>query len=411
MDAQPTAATAAMRSRVVVALVAATFVISASFGLNMPLLPSLIAAVSPDAAARVPLHAGLLGALFTLALGAAAPAWGALSDRTGRRTVLLLGMTGFAITLAMFARPSGLPEVYAEQLLTGVWAAAVMPVSSALVADLAPDDHWRASRLAWLNMALVAGFVLGPVAGSAADRLLLQDATPGVLVTPFLATAGLAVPVVLMLWAWAPRGLPARNAASATRTRSGSVRPLLALTFVVSFAIGVFEVAIAIRGGRALGLTLVQTGALFTGCSLVMFAAQATVFSRWVRPASTAAVLAPAFAGVAGGMALAGWASSFGVYGLAVGLFAVSGGVLVPVLAYWVSREAGPAQGAQLGRQTAAAGLGQAAGSAFAGVAFDAFGPTGAALWVGAAAPLAAAVLAAIVHARLTSSNLATEPR
>lgn len=411
MGAPPVAAPAAATSRVVLALIAATFVISASFGLNMPLLPSLIAAVSPGAAAKVPLHAGLLGAVFTLALGSAAPAWGALSDRTGRRAVLLLGMAGFAITMVLFASPSGLPAVYGVQFLSGVWAAAVMPVSSALVADLAPDDHWRASRLAWLNMALVAGFVLGPVAGSAAEWLLLRDVTPGVLVTPFLATAALAVPVVLMLWAWTPRGKPVRNADQAPRARGGAVRPLLALTFVVSLAIGVFEVAIAIRGGRALGLSAVQTGTLFTSCSVVMFVAQATVFSRWVKPASTVAVLAPAFAGVAGGMALAGWAPSFAVYALAVGLFAASGGVLVPVLAYWVSREAGPAQGAQLGRQTAAAGLGQAAGSAFAGVAFDVFGPTGTALWAGAAAPLAAAVLAVIVHARLATSDLANAPR
>jgi predicted MFS family arabinose efflux permease len=111
-----------------------------------------------------------------------------------------------------------------------------------------------------------------------------------------------------------------------------------------------------------------------------------------------------------GGMALAGWASSFGVYALAVGQFAVSAGVLVPVPAYWVSREAGPAQGAQLGRQTAAAGLGQAAGSAFAGVVFDGFGPTGTALWAGAAAPLAAAVLAVIVRARLATAELARAP-
>jgi len=411
MAAPPPAALAATRSRVVLALVAATFVISASFGLNMPLLPSLIAAVSPSGAARVALHAGLLGALFTLSLGAAAPAWGALSDRTGRRTVLLLGMAGFAITMAVFASPSSLQAVYGEQVLSGIWAVAVMPVSSALVADLAPDDHWRASRLAWLNMALVAGFVLGPVAGSAADRLLLRDVTPGVLVTPFLATAVLAAPVVLMLWAWAPRGKPVRSAGPAHSPKGLTLRPLLALTFVVSLAIGVFEVAIAIRGGRALGLTMAQTGALFTGCSVVMFAAQAVVFSRWVKPASTAALLAPAFAAIAGGMALAGWAPSFAVYALAVGLFAASGGVLVPVLAYWVSREAGPAQGAQLGRQTAAAGLGQAAGSAFAGVAFDIIGPTGAALWVGAAVPLAAAVLALIVHARLTAAGLANAPR
>jgi predicted MFS family arabinose efflux permease len=405
MTRQPDSGPSGARSRVVLALVAATFVISASFGLNMPLLPPLIEAVSPGGAANVPLHASLLAALFTLALGAAAPAWGALSDRTGRRPVLLLGMAGFAVTMAVFSSPSGLAALYGEQLLSGLWAAAVMPVSSALVADLAPNDHWRASRLAWLNMALVAGFVLGPVAGSAAERLLLHDVTPGVLVTPFLATAVLALPVVLMLWRWTPRGRPVRSSGSTPRAGGASLRTLLALTFVVSLAIGVFEVAIAIRGGRALGLTAVQTGALFTSCSLVMFAAQAAVFSPWVNPRSTARILAPAFAGLAAGMVVAGWAQSFAAYALAVGLFAASGGVLVPVLAYWVSREAGPAQGAQLGRQTAAAGLGQAVGSAFAGVAFASVAPSGIGLWAGAAVALAATLFAAAVRPHLTTKD------
>jgi predicted MFS family arabinose efflux permease len=407
MTRQPDSGPSGARSRVVLALVAATFVISASFGLNMPLLPPLIEAVSPGGAANVPLHAGLLAALFTLALGAAAPAWGALSDRTGRRPVLLLGMAGFAVTMAVFSSPSGLAALYGEQLLSGLWAAAepatgpsTNPATSAMLSQAR-----RASRLAWLNMALVAGFVLGPVAGSAAERLLLHDVTPGVLVTPFLATAVLALPVVLMLWRWTPRGRPVRSSGSTPRAGGASLRTLLALTFVVSLAIGVFEVAIAIRGGRALGLTAVQTGALFTSCSLVMFAAQAAVFSPWVNPRSTARILAPAFAGLAAGMVVAGWAQSFAAYALAVGLFAASGGVLVPVLAYWVSREAGPAQGAQLGRQTAAAGLGQAVGSAFAGVAFASVAPSGIGLWAGAAVALAATLFAAAVRPHLTTKD------
>jgi len=384
------------RNRAVVSLIAAIFAISITFGLNMPLLPPLIAAVTARGeAVSIPLHAGLLAAVFTFALGAAAPVWGAWSDRVGRRPLLLIGMGGFAATLFVFAAPAGLPALYAVQLLTGAAAAAVMPVASALVADLAPDDHWRASRLAWLNMALVAGFVLGPVAGTMADRLLLRDvAGQTVLVTPFLAASVLALLVLAMLWRWAPgtpSGLPARRAGPGPQA---GVRALLALTFMVSLSIGVFEVAIAIRGGRTLGLSLGQVGALFTGCSLLMFAAQAAVFSPRVQPRGTAELLAPAFVVLAMGMAVAGFATSFPLYAVAVALFAVSGGVLVPVLAYWVSRRAGGAQGRQLGRQTAAAGLGQAAGSSLAGVLFDSAAPSGAALWLGAALVLGAALFA-----------------
>jgi predicted MFS family arabinose efflux permease len=118
------------------------------------------------------------------------------------------------------------------------------------------------------------------------------------------------------------------------------------------------------------------------------------VFSPWVKPRRTSAMLAPAFVGLAAGLAGAGFAGGFGPYVAAVTLFATSGGVLVPVLAYWVSRNAGGAQGAQLGRQTAAAGLGQAAGSSLAGLIFGSAAPAGTALWVGAGLSGAAAVLA-----------------
>ena len=389
----PQSGPASVRNRAILALLAATFVISVTFGLNMPLLPPLIAAVSRgDREVSGPLHAGLLAAVFTFALGAAAPAWGAWSDRVGRRPVLVLGMAGFAASMLIFSRPSTLASLYAEQLFSGISAAAVMPVSSALVADLAPDDHWRASRLAWLNMALVAGFILGPVAGSLAERLLLTSASGAVLVVPFLATAIVAAPVVAMLW----RSVP-RSRAGPTRLamrRRALVTPLLGLTFAVSLAIGVFEVAIAVRGGGTLRLSPARVAALFTSCSVVMFLAQAVVFSPWVKPRRTAALLAPAFVGLAVGLAGAGFAGGFGPYVAAVTLFATSGGVLVPVLAYWVSRNAGGAQGAQLGRQTAAAGLGQAAGSGLAGLVFASAAPPGAALWVGAGLAGAAAVLA-----------------
>lgn len=389
-------------ARSVRALIAATFVIASAFGLNMPLLPPLIAAVSKGAGTSVPLHSGLLAAVFTFALGAAAPAWGAWSDRVGRRPVLLIGMGGFAVTLLASSAPAGLAGLYVEQLFSGVAAAAVMPVASALVADLAPDDHWRASRLAWLNMALVAGFILGPIAGSAADRLLIMGALDGrVLVTPFIAIAAAATGVALMLW----RVLPSRGrrcmAARMVARRSRLVTPLLGLTFVVSSTIGIFEVAIAIRGGRGLGLTPAQVGTLFTSCSLVMFAAQAVVFAPKAAPVRTARLLTPAFLALAAGLAGAGVAGSFGVYLAAVTVFAASGGVLVPVLAYWVSRHAGGAQGGQLGRQTAAAGLGQAVGSGLAGLLLDRPAPQGLALWVGAAVALAAAAASVRLAGRL----------
>lgn len=389
----------AARTRAVMAVTAATLVIALSFGLNTPLLPALVEAVAPALdAPGVARHAGLLAGVFALGLGAAAPLFGTLSDHVGRRPVLLLGMAGFATAMAAFSRPGDLAALYAAQLLTGLGAAAVMPVASAVIGDLAPDDHWRASRLAWLNMAVVAGFVLGPLAGSAAPRLLIPT-SGGPLVAPFLAAAVVSAPAAVFLWRASPPGR--RSAAASGRAAEDVVWPLLLLTFAVSAGIGVFEVAIAVRGGRVLDFGPAETAALFMGCSVAMFAAQAAVFAPWIKPPATRWLLGPAFAGLASGLALAGLASSFGGYAAAVGVFAVSGGILVPVLAYWVSRQAGRAQGARLGRQTAAAGLGQALGSAAAGVMFGSSLPSGAPLWIAAAAAALTSFLALGASLRL----------
>lgn len=393
------------RARAIAALIAATLVISVSFGLNMPLLPPLIAALLGSAdAARIALHAGLLAAVFTFALGGAAPPCGALSDRYGRRPVLLLGMIGFAATMFAFSVPRTLLALYAEQLLSGIAAAAVMPVANAVVADLAPDDHWRASRLAWLNMALVAGFILGPIAGSAPDLLLRP--LPGAratLVTPFAVSGAVALVALALLWIWIPARRPAPYAAA--RRTSRALAPLLALTFAVSAAIGVFEVAIAIRAGSGLRLSPAHVGVLFVTCSLVMFAAQAAVSARKGDPRGTGQMIAPAFVGLALGLLAAGMAPGFASYAGAVGVFAVSGGVLVPVLAYWMSRHAGAAQGGQLGRQTAAAGLGQAAGATAAGLLFAAPQVPNSPFWTGAAVALAAAAAAFALRERLLATD------
>jgi predicted MFS family arabinose efflux permease len=384
------------RVRAVAALIAAVFVISVSFGLNMPLLPRLIGTVA-DGGVSVSLHAGFLAAVFTFALGAGAPLFGTWSDRIGRRRVLLLGMVGFTTTMAVYSPVASLAGLYAEQLLSGLSAAAVLPTASAFVADLAPDDGWRARRLAWVNMALVAGFILGPVVGSAPDRLLLARAGGVLLVLPFTLAAAAGLGALALTWRWLPHTPPRRG----KRTGREVVRSLLGLTFAVSLAVGVFEVAIAIRGGEALGFDPGRLGVLFATCSILMFASQALVFSRRVRASSTAMLLGPAFIGLAAGLAAAGFANSFSTYAAAVGLFAVSGGVLVPVLAYWVSRNAGGAQGAQLGRQTASAGLGQAAGSALAGVTFGSAAAPGLPLWAAAGAMGAVALVAWRVGARL----------
>ena len=147
-------------------LLLAVFVVWFGYSVVLPVLPSFIlaadASLSAEAIAR---HTGLASSLYTLALFLFAPMWGWLSDRHGRRTVIAAGLFGYGVSLLGVASLGGIAGLYGERLLSGLFAAAISPVASAVVGDSAPNEEWRARRLAWLGMAATAGLFLGPAAG------------------------------------------------------------------------------------------------------------------------------------------------------------------------------------------------------------------------------------------------------
>ncbi len=362
-------------------LMLAVFTVSVGFGVVLPLLPYLIERFIGHEAQtfQISRNTGLLTGIYTLALFLFAPSWGRLSDRHGRRVVLLIGLAGFAATTLLFSFTESLWVIYVERFLSGMFAAAVVPVASAAITDLAASEEARARRLTFLSLAGISGFLVGPMLGVfiarfAARALTITEAV-GSLIVPLAATALLALLAALAVARAVPRvTLQARLQTSAEVSegkRAWLIPALLALAFIVSASVGVFEVGLALRGKQDLGLTPYQIATMFSECSLVMFVAQAVVFSPLIKPNSTRWLIPPALAVLAAGLYLVSWASDFALMLAVVGAVAASAGILSPILTYWVSSKAGNAQGAELGRQTAAASLGAAVGSAAGGVLFD----------------------------------------
>jgi len=359
----------------------AVFTVSVGFGVMLPLLPYLIERLLGPAAevAQVSRHTGLLTAVYTFSLFLFAPMWGRLSDRRGPRGVLLVGLVGFGTTMLVFSFVERLAVVYVERLLSGMFAAAVTPVAAAAIGRFATTEEGRARLLAFISMAGISGFLLGPMLGvfvtrSAADFFTL-DMPAGAVAIPLTATALLAFLVACAVAFAVPGGEGrewSQKATGAALDRTVWVVPkLLILTFIVSAGVGVFEVGIALRGKQELGLTPYQIALMFTECSLVMFAMQAIVFSPWFKPEATRWLIAPALVVLAAGLFLVPRVSDFTLMLVVVGAVAASAGVLSPILTYWISAKAGSAQGLQLGRQTAAASLGVTLGSAAGGLLFN----------------------------------------
>src|SRR5574338_471940 len=157
------------------------------FGIVLPLLPSYAASYHVSDTAI-----GILVASFSLMQFLLAPWWGRLSDRIGRRPVLLIGLAGSALSYLLF----GLAGTFWLLLLSRVVAGgmgATVNVAQAYLADVSPPEK-RASAMGLIGAAFGLGFVVGPAIGGISSRL--GNAAPG------LIAAGLSAVNFLMAWLW-----------------------------------------------------------------------------------------------------------------------------------------------------------------------------------------------------------------
>jgi MFS family permease len=350
---------------------AAVFVVAVGYGVVLPVLPFVLARALGEAArASIAWHTGLLTGVYMLALFLFAPLWGYVSDRIGRRAVILLGLAGFSGAMLWFALARGLVFVYGARALAGVFAAAVLPVVLAWVCDMG-TSRTRARAFAWLSAASALGFLFGPALSGwlASVEVVARD---DALVLPFYAAAALGVGVWLAVYRFLPKSALPRARDSESERSAPSLIWLLALSLLVMLGLGSFEVGLALQGQQVLNLRPREIGWMFAECSLVMILAQVFVLAPLIRRVG-GGLLAPAFLAMAAGVALLPYTTSYPAILIGVGLVAAASGLLIPALAYWVSLAAGARQGAALGQQTAAASLGQAAGSAAAGWLFAVF--------------------------------------
>lgn len=381
------------------ALLVAVFIVTLAYGVQLPLLPSLLERQF-DSPTAVSWHTGALTGVYTFALFLFAPLWGLVSDRWQRKGVILIGLAGFAGALTVFAFIDHLAALYAGRFLSGAFAAAVLPVSQALLADVSPDDSWRARRFAWLNIAGIGGFLLGPAIGGALGNIWSAEMPPSG--APFLFMAVTSAVIALFASRLLPAGRSRIDRASGEeRSRSRrELRLLLIASLLLAVGLGTFEVGLALVGQQGLGLTPGPIGLMFAECMVVMAAAQLLVFNPWFPPSATRWLLAPAFIVFALALLMFPVATSGTELAWAVAAIGVPAGVLSPVIAFWISLNAAQAQGRELGWQAAAASFGLGVGSILGGLPLGTIGPLSLSFVIAAAAAILGAGLTAAFVAR-----------
>lgn len=209
-------ATAPLQQRALVVIFATVMLDAIGIGLIFPILPALLQDVTH--ASNVAPYIGVMTALYALMQFIFAPVLGSLSDRLGRRPVLLLSLGGAAINYLFLAFAPSLGMLLLGRAIAGLSSANVS-VATAYLTDISTQAQ-RARRFGLLNAMFGAGFIIGPVLGGALGDYGLR--------LPFMAAAVLNMGNLLLAFF----ALPESRTPTRTRIDLAALNPLRPLRWV-----------------------------------------------------------------------------------------------------------------------------------------------------------------------------------
>lgn len=355
------------------------------------LLAMLLGLITPLTEAAAPeeqqflltvLFGGVLTGLYSLLQFVAAPLWGLLSDRFGRRPVLLWTIGGTALSYLVWIFADDFTLFVASRLFAGLMAGNITVVTAA-VADVTPAKE-RTRGMAMVGVAFGVGFLCGPLIGAVASLVDLS-AVPGFAILPGIHPFSAAALVAFLLAAFnlaqVLRALPetrpqkeSRKLAQAADTKNASEKALtnsaprpigrLSLAYgLFLLAFSGMEFSLTFLAHERLNYSAAQNGMLFLVSGIVLILVQGGIVRRLggkveERPMAMVGALLAAV-----GLAMLGWAQ--GLWLLYLGLVFLSAGIglISPTLTALASRFA-PAdqQGRDLGTLRAAGSLARAVG-------------------------------------------------
>ncbi len=188
-------------------------------GLLIPILPKLIEQLSGGNVAAASATFGALAALYSAMQFLCSPLLGSLSDRFGRRPVILFSLLGSGLDYLLLAWAPTLPWFFLGRIISGVTGASIT-AASAYIADVSPPEK-RAQNFGLIGAAFGLGFIAGPVLGGVLGNVGLR--------VPFYVAAGLT----LVNWLYGlfvlPESLPVGQRRAFSWARANPVGSLLAL--------------------------------------------------------------------------------------------------------------------------------------------------------------------------------------
>lgn len=314
------------------------------FGIVLPLLPRYAEEYSAS-----PFMNGVLMASFSAMQFVFAPFWGRLSDRHGRRPILMVGLFGSILAYTMFGLSSSLEVLLASRLAAGFFGATI-GAAQAYIADVTSQEE-RGRGMALIGAAFGIGFTIGPAIGGISSGW--HRYAPG-----FIA-AGLSL-FAFVLAAFAlpeppqHRGRVEKSLLDLTAVRRALATPtvplILLLQFAATFAFAAFESTLSLLTQKQWHYDERYNGYVFTFIGLVLVLAQGGVVRRYMPRVGELNFVVAGSLLMAAGLAGVAVAAGLGTLLAALALAVLGFAMVTPSLSSLLSRRTPPeTQGEVLG--------------------------------------------------------------
>lgn len=388
------------------------FIDFTGFGLIIPLLPFWAEHLGAG-----PIEVGLILTIYALAQFIFTPILGTLSDRYGRRPVIITSLCIEVIAFALTALASSLPFLLLARLIGGLGASNIGS-AQAVVSDVTPPEG-RAKGMGLIGAAIGLGFVVGPALGGGL-------ATLGTT-APFWVAMGVAIVNTLLVISLLPETHPPHVTNRRIDGHTGwfvilagwqqalhypAVARLVFVNLLFTIAFTAMEAIFALFTQHIFGWGAMQNGYIFTYIGIIIVIMQGGLVGQLVKTFGEKRLLIAGLLLLAVGLALLPWSTQFALLLVTLGILSVGDGAVNPTISTLLSF-ASPveAQGEALGFAQGMAGLGRIIGPLMAGSLFTSSNP-GTPFLIGAGLVIIATIVAlpTLTSAKTPASTRETSP-
>jgi MFS transporter, DHA1 family, multidrug resistance protein len=340
------------------------FLVMVGFGIIIPVIPFYAEEIGAS-----PTELGLLMAVYSLMQFLFAPMWGRISDRIGRKPVIMIGILGLSLSFFLMAISTQLWMLFAARIIGGFLSSANMPTVMAYVADITSEED-RGKGMGIIGAAVGLGFIFGPAIGGVFSQSSLS--------MPFYIAGATSLITFLFVTFVLKESLSAEQRNSQERERTsllkaftGSLSTLFLLQLFVSLSLSGLEATFAYFAAEKAGLGSVELGYIFMIMGLAGAVVQGGLVGRLTKTFGEGAVIQLGIVISAIGFGLILLTENFGTAALFLTIFGIGNGLIRPSVSSLLTKKSTIGHGGTTGLLSSFDSLGRIIGPPLGGWLFS----------------------------------------